>query len=63
MAVEGLSARLYFDHHVDPRLAIDLRRYGFDVTFAREVGKERATDEEHLRWATEQGRVVATFDL
>ena len=62
MAVAGLSIRPYLDHNMDPRLATDLHRHGFDVTYAREVGNERATDEEHLTWATERGRTVVTFD-
>lgn len=62
MAVEGLSIRLFLDHHMDPSLATDVRRDGFDVTFPREVGTERASDEEHLTWAAEHGRVIVTFD-
>jgi predicted nuclease of predicted toxin-antitoxin system len=62
VAVEGLSIRLLLDHHINPRLATDLRPQGFDVTFPRELGTERASDEEHLTWATERGRVVLTED-
>lgn len=29
---------------------------------AHEVGNARASDEEHLRWATEHGRTVVTYD-
>jgi hypothetical protein len=47
VAVAGLSARLYRDHNIDRQLAFDLRRRAFDVTYASEVGKERATDEDH----------------
>ena len=63
MAVEGLSARPYLDHNVDPKLAADLRRHGFTATCARDVGNERATDDEHLRWAAERGLVVISFDV
>ena len=62
MAVEGLSIRLLLDHHINPRLATDLRPGGFDVTFPRELGTERASDEDHLVWATNHGRVVLTED-
>ena len=63
MAIEGLSVRLLLDHHVDPRIAGDLRGHGFDVTFPRELGTERASDEDHLVWATEQRRAVFTYDI
>lgn len=63
MAMEGLSIQLYFDHHVRNRFAVDLRRHGFDVVQAREVGNELAADEEHLLWATEHRRVIFTHDL
>ena len=62
MAVAGLSARPYLDHNVDPLLAADLRRHGFDATYALEVGNEHAMDEDHLRWAAAAGRVLITYD-
>lgn len=62
MAVEGLSARLYFDHNVHRRLARDLRDRGFDLVTAPEAGNEDATDEEHLTWSTGEGRVLVTYD-
>lgn len=62
MAIEGLSIRLYLDHHVDYRFAIDLRRFGFDVVTTHEVGNQRASDDEQLLWATEHHRVVFTQD-
>jgi predicted nuclease of predicted toxin-antitoxin system len=62
VAIEGLSIRLFLDHHMDAKLANDLRRDGFDVMFPREIGTERASDEAHLIWASERGRVVVTFD-
>lgn len=62
MAVAGLSARLYLDHNVDRQLAFDLRRRGFDVTYASEVAMERATDEEHLRLAASEARTLVTYD-
>ena len=63
MAVEGLSARLYLDQNANKQLAIDLRTRGYDVMFASEVGLERASDEEHLRFASESGRMRVTHDL
>ncbi|HEY7037112.1 MAG TPA: DUF5615 family PIN-like protein [Thermomicrobiales bacterium] len=62
MAIAGLSALLHFDHNVDPQFAEDLRRHDYDVTVAKDLGMERASDEEHLIWATDHGRVVFTYD-
>ncbi|MEA2582599.1 MAG: hypothetical protein QOF33_684 [Thermomicrobiales bacterium] len=63
MAIEGLSIRSYLDHHVHERFAVDLRRRQFDVVLAKEVGNERASDETHLHWAREHGRVLLTSDF
>ena len=63
MAVTGLSAPLYFDHNINPRLARDLRRHGFDAVHSKEIGYDQAEDEDHRRWAAAAGRVLFTFDL
>jgi hypothetical protein len=63
VAVEGLSALVYLDHNANPRLVRDLRPHGYDAVFARELGLERASDDEHLRRASESGRVLFTHDL
>ena len=63
MAIAGLSARPYLDHHVHLQLARDLRRHQYDVIHASERGAERELDEEHLRWAAMDGRVIITFDV
>jgi predicted nuclease of predicted toxin-antitoxin system len=63
VAIEGLSIRLYFDHHVRGRFADNLRGQDFAVIQAREVGNEMATDEDYLRWATAHQMVIFTHDL
>ncbi len=63
MAIAGLSARLYLDHNADPQIAIDLRSAGFDVVVAQDGGMSRASDEEHLTYASEHDRVLFTHDL
>ena len=63
MAIAGLSIGLYLDHNAHPWLTRDLRPLGFRVTVAADVGNRRASDEEHLEWATEHGLVVFTFDV
>lgn len=63
MAIAGLSAIVYLDHNVDPSLAINLRSRGFDTIVAQEMGMDKASDEEHLRYAARAGRVLITHDL
>jgi predicted nuclease of predicted toxin-antitoxin system len=63
VAIEGLSIRLYADHNFDDRFSVDLRRDGFDLVLAREVGNQRLSDEDHLAWATAQDRVILTHDV
>jgi predicted nuclease of predicted toxin-antitoxin system len=63
VAVAGLSALVYLDHNFDPQFAHDLRAHGFDAVAAQEIGMERATDEEHLRYAASARRVLISHDL
>jgi predicted nuclease of predicted toxin-antitoxin system len=63
VAIEGLSIRTYLDHHTHDLFAVDLRRRGYEVIRARDVGNERAADEEHLAWASARGYVIFTSDF
>jgi hypothetical protein len=63
VAIEGLSIRLYHDHNFHERFAVDLRRQGFDLVIARELGHQLLSDEDHLLWATGHGRTLLTHDL
>jgi uncharacterized protein with PIN domain len=54
--------RFHLDEHVDPAIAAGLRARGIDVTTTIEAGLENASDEQHLRFAHEDGRVVFTQD-
>jgi predicted nuclease of predicted toxin-antitoxin system len=60
---EGLFVRLYFDRHVMTRLAVDLRGRGYDVLTTEEAGKDTASDEEQLAFATAEKRVILTFNI
>ena len=62
MAIEGLSIRPYLDHNFHERIGLALRRVGFDVAIAKELGHERFSDEEHLAWASDHRRAVLTYD-
>jgi predicted nuclease of predicted toxin-antitoxin system len=62
VAIAGLSIRLYGDQNLDDRFSVDLRRDGFDVVLAREVGNEALSDEGQLAWAAANGRAILTHD-
>jgi predicted nuclease of predicted toxin-antitoxin system len=60
---ETLFVRLYLDRHIMGRLAIDLRGRGFDVLTTEEAGKDTASDEEQLAFASADRRAVFTFNI
>ncbi len=56
--------KLYIDEDSMQRsLVRALRARGIDVLTALEAGMLERPDEEHLRFATEQGRVLYTFNI
>jgi predicted nuclease of predicted toxin-antitoxin system len=61
--LEALFLRLYLDRHVMTRLATDLRPRGFDVLTTEEAGKDTASDEDQLAFATAEGRAILTFNV
>jgi len=61
--LEALFVRLYFDRHIMTRLAVDLRGRGYDVLTTEEAGKDTATDEEQLAFATAENRSLLTFNI
>jgi predicted nuclease of predicted toxin-antitoxin system len=61
--LEALFLRLYFDRHIMARLAVDLRGRGFDVLRTEEAGKDTASDEEQLNFATAESRTLLTFNI
>ncbi len=54
---------LYLDEHLSPRLAIQLRKYGFDVITVREVDMLAQSDADQLAFAVSQGRALVTFNV
>jgi hypothetical protein len=56
------AIRFYFDQHVPNATAAALRRRGVDVLTAHEADACGRLDEEQLRFATAEGRVLVTFD-
>src|SRR3954452_25297619 len=61
--LEALFVRLYFDRHIMKRLAVDLRARGYDVLTTEEAGKDTASDEEQLAFATMEHRALLTFNI
>ena len=48
---------------MDGDLVRGLRSRGIDVVTAADVGMIRRKDEEHLTWATAQGRALYSFNI
>jgi predicted nuclease of predicted toxin-antitoxin system len=61
--LETLFVRLYLDRHIMSRLAVDLRGQGFDVLTTQEAGKDTASDEDQLAFATADRRAILTFNI
>ena len=60
---ERLFVRLYFDRHIMTRLADDLRGRGFDVLTIETAGNDKATDEEQLAFAANEGRAILSYNI
>jgi predicted nuclease of predicted toxin-antitoxin system len=54
--------KLHLNEHISPRLAEQLRKYGFDVTSTLELGMVEADDDEQLAYAASQQRAIVTFN-
>ncbi len=54
--------KLHLNEHLSPRLAAQLRQYGFDVTSTFEMGMVEDSDDEQLDFATSQHRALVTFN-
>ncbi len=54
--------RFHLDEHIDPAIALGLRRYGIDVTTTNSVGLRTQSDEVQLMFIQETQRVLFTQD-
>ncbi len=54
--------KLFLDENLSPQHASDLREQGHDAIAVVEVGLSGASDEQVLRFAVENGRVLVTLD-
>ncbi len=57
-----MNIRFHLDENVNLAIAEALRRRGIDVTTPFDPGLVGATDDLHLAYAREQGRMVVTHD-
>ena len=57
------TARFYFDHDADRRLAEALRRRGFDVETAGDLGRKADLDETQLAYASSSRRIFVTHNV
>jgi uncharacterized protein with PIN domain len=57
-----MAIKFYCDEHVDRAIARALRKRGVDILTAQEAGMLGAPDEDHLRLAASQRRVILTQD-
>jgi predicted nuclease of predicted toxin-antitoxin system len=55
--------RFHLDEHVDPDVALALRRYGIDVTTTVEAGLRTRNDLDQIDFARGSGRVIVTHDV
>ena len=58
----GQRIRYYTDEHVAQAVVRGLRQRGVDVLTVSEAGTLSAADEEHLKRARDEGRVIFTQD-
>ena len=56
------AIRFHLDEHCPRAIADGLRRRGIDVTTTPDAGLLHATDEQHVAFATPEGRVIFTMD-
>ena len=59
-----MAARLYSNENFHRLVVEALREFGYDVLTSSEAGRSnrRISDEELLRFATDEGRAVLTFN-
>ena len=52
--------RFLIDEDLPPRIAEIARALGLDAVAVQEIGRRGLSDDEHLRWAAGEGRIVVT---
>lgn len=57
-----MPPRLHLNEHVSPRLAVQLRQYGFDVTSTVERDLIAVDDDVQLAFAVSEHRAIVTMN-
>lgn len=57
-----MAIKFYTDEHIHPAISNALRKRGVNILTAQEANMLGASDEEHLQFATAQGRTILTQD-
>jgi predicted nuclease of predicted toxin-antitoxin system len=57
-----LPPKLHLNEHLSPRLAVQLRQYGFNVTCTLESGMVSEDDARQLAHAVSEQRAIVTFN-
>jgi hypothetical protein len=55
--------KLYLNEHLSPRLAVQLRRYGFDALSSQESNMLSEDDSQQLAHAISEQRAFVTFNV
>ena len=55
--------KLHLNEHLSPRLAVLLRKQGYDVTSSQESGLLTESDSEQLAFAVSEQRAILTFNV
>ena len=55
--------KLYLNEHLSPRLAAQLRRYGFDAISSQESKMLSQEDDKQLDLAVREQRAIVTFNF
>jgi len=55
--------KLYLDEHLSPRIAVQLRKYGFDVVTLHERGMLSQDDRKQLAVAVSEQRAIVTCNF
>lgn len=57
------APKLHLNEHLSPRLAAQLRNYGYDVTTSQEAELLSESDEKQFEYAASQERAIVTFNV